>query len=260
MSTTDDLAAILKRLRLSGVLQTLELRVREATDDNLAFVEFLYRLLSDEVERREAKQLEQRLRRASFEHNKTLEDFDFVFNPGVPKTKLVDLATCHFIARRENVLLVGPTGVGKSHLAQALGHRACRMGHSVQFVSLHQMLTQLRAARGDGTYDRRLLKVTSPDLLIIDDVGLRPLVHDEPLDLYEIIRQRYERAATILTSNRALEEWHPLFGDALLASAAMDRLLHHAHVLVIEGESYRNPSRGRRRDASGPATPVRASV
>lgn len=250
MGTTDELLVLLKKLRLSGVLQTLELRTRQAVDDNTSHAEFLVRLLTDEVERRDQKQLDQRLRRASFEHKKTLEDFDFAFNSAVPKAKVIDLATCAFVERHESALIIGPTGVGKSHIAQAIGHRACRAGHTVLYVAAHDMLKQLRAARADGSHDRRMLRFTAPDLLIIDDLGLRPLSGDEPLDLYEIIRQRYERGATLITTNRAVDELAQLFGDPLLASAAMDRLLHNAHVVIIEGDSYRNPpanrSRGRR--------------
>ncbi len=246
MTPTDDLTPVLKKLRLSGTLHTLELRTRQAVDDQLAYPEFLYRLLSDEVERREAKQLDLRTRRAQFEGLKTLEDFEFSFNPKIPKAKLIDLGTCQFVVRKEAVLLVGPSGVGKSHLAQALGHRACRLGYSTLYVTANKLFGDLRAARADRSYDRKLLRLTSPALLIIDDVGLRPLRDEEPEDFYEVIRQRYERGATILTSNRALEEWPALFSDALLASAAMDRLLHHAHVIAIEGDSYRNPPPHRR--------------
>jgi DNA replication protein DnaC len=252
MSPTDDLVPLLKKLRLSGVLQSLELRTRQATDDNLAHSEFLLRLLADEVERRDAKQLQQRIRRASFEHAKTIEDFDFRFNPVVPKAKVLELATCAFVERRENVLIVGPTGVGKSHLGQALGHRACRAGFSALYAGAHEMLTSLRAARGDGSYDKRLLRFTSPELLIVDDLGLRGLTPDESGDLYEVVRRRYEHGATVITSNRDIAEWPPLFGNALLASAAMDRLLHHAHLLVIEGDSYRNPPATRSKRAHEP--------
>jgi DNA replication protein DnaC len=255
MSPIDELVPLLKKLRLSGILQTLELRTTQAAEDNLAPAEFLLRVLSDEVERRDAKMLDQRLRRASFEHRKTLEDFDFHFNPNVPKAKIIDLATCRFIDRRENVLLLGPAGVGKSHIAQALGQRACLAGHSVLYVTAHDLLKQLRAARGDGTYERRLLRFTSPHLLILDDLGLtRALTPEESIDLYDLIRLRYERGSLILTSNRAADELPAVFGDPLLSSAAMDRLLHHAHIIVIEGDSYRNPPASKRR-ARRPARP-----
>lgn len=250
MHPTEDLIPILKKLRLSGVLQTLDMRLRQAVDDDVPHSEFLLRLLTDEVERRDAKQLDTRLRKASFEHRKSLEDFDFTFNPNVPKTKIIDLAACGFVGKRENVCIVGQTGVGKSHIAQAIGHRACLAGHNVIYVPAHQMLKDLRASRADGTHERRLARYSSVDLLIIDDLGLRPLAGEEPLDLYEIIRQRYERASTMITSNRALEEWAPLFNDDLLANAAMDRLLHHVHIIEVTGASYRNPPRRSKSAAS----------
>jgi DNA replication protein DnaC len=253
MSTTDDLIPLLKKLRLSGVLQSLELRTRQAADDDLSHGEFLYRLLSDEAERRDAKQLDMRLRRASFDGARSIEDFDFAFNPKIPKSKIIDLATCSFVERHENVLLVGRAGVGKSHIAQALGQRACRAGHDVIYASAHELLTQLRAARADATHDRKMLRYTSPSLLIIDDLGLRPLVGDEPIDLYDIIRQRYEHGSTIITSNRAIEEWAPLFGDLLLASAALDRLLHHAHIIEMDGDTFRNPPPAKRAKPNGAA-------
>ena len=246
MSIKDDLVPVLKKLRLSGVLKTLDLRIKEAVEGDVSHADFVLRVYCDEVERRESKQLEQRMRRASFDSTKRIEDFEWSFNPKIPKAKIVDLATCHFVEKAENVLLIGPAGVGKSHLAQAIGERACRAGHSVGYVSAHKMLSTLRASRADQSYDRKMLRYTAPDLLIVDDLGLRPLEGEEPIDLYEVIRQRYERGAMIVTSNRALEEWYPLFLDDLMASAAMDRLLHHSHIVVIEGHSFRNPPKGRK--------------
>jgi DNA replication protein DnaC len=243
MGTLDDLVPVLKKLRLSGVMKTLDLRKRQALEDNLGHEEFLYRLFQDEVERRDSKQTEVRMRRANFETTKRLEDFEFTFNPKIPKQRIVDLAACHFVDKHANVLLIGPTGVGKSHLAQAIGERACRAGSSVLFIAAQRLFAQLRGSRADQSYEKKLLRFTTPDLLIVDDLGIRPLERDEPLDLYEIIRARYEVGSMILTSNRALEEWYGLFPDDLMASAAMDRLLHHAEVVVLEGQSYRNPAR-----------------
>lgn len=241
MKAADQLVPVLKRLKLGGVMQTLDLRVRQAVEDDVDHHEFLYRVLNDELERRDAKALERRVRQACFDRQKTLDDFDYSFNPKLPKNIIVDLGTCRFIDRKENVVFVGPAGVGKSHVAQALGHRACRAGHRVHYAAAHQLLSELRAARADHTWQKRIEQLASMDLLIIDDLGLRPLAPDEPIDLYEVIRRRYERGSTILTSNRDIKEWYALFGDPLLASSAMDRLLHHCEVVVMEGDSYRNP-------------------
>ena len=148
---------------------------------------------------------------------------------------------CHFVDRHENVLFIGPAGVGKSHLAQALGHRAVRRGHEVLFLTAPKLFSELRSGRGDGSYERRLARFTDVDVLILDDLGLMPLRGDEPADLYELIRLRYERKSIVITSNRGASEWPGVFGDPLLASAAVDRLRHHAHILEIDGPSYRDP-------------------
>lgn len=246
MTGTDDLVPVLKRLKLGPVLQTLDLRVEQAAKESLDPLEFLFRVLHDEVERRDSKNLQDRLERAGFEHDKTLEGFNWQFNPQIQKSKIVDLATCLFIERKENILFIGPAGVGKSHLAQALGHRAVRRGHDVLFLTAARFFAHLREGRGDGSYEKRLAKLVSIDVLILDDFLLTPLRGDEPGDLYELIRLRYERAPLIVTSNRDDKEWTSVFGDALLATAAVDRLLHHAHVVEIDGPSFRNQRRGRK--------------
>lgn len=241
MIGTEDLNRVLRRLKLSGVLQTLEVRQQQAVEDNLDASEFLFRVLQDELDRRDGKKLQERLARAGFENERTLEVFNWAFNPKVPKSRIVDLSTARFVDQAENILFIGPAGVGKSHLAQALGHRAVRRGHETVFVTAPRMFAELRAGRGDGTYERRLARYCDVALLIIDDLGLMPLRGDEPADLYEIIRLRYEKRSMIITSNRSAAEWPGVFGDPLLASAAVDRLRHHAHIIEIDGPSFRDP-------------------
>lgn len=234
----------LKSLRLSGILETLEVRNGQAIDDKLAYVEFLERLLEDEIDRRAQKQLALRVRRAGFAGDKALEGFDWSFNPSINRQQILDLATGQWIARKECALIVGPSGVGKSHLAQALGQEACRRGYDVLFIALSKLLGHLGGGRADGTYERRLAGYQRPDLLIIDDFGLRPLKGNEPEDLYEVINQRYERASILVTSNRDYGEWPEAFGqNPLLAAAALDRLAHRAHLITITGRSFRAQDR-----------------
>ena len=152
---------------------------------------------------------------------------------------MLDLSTCSFVRQKHNVLICGPTGVGKTHLAQALTHEACRRGYTALFVNTYKMLQHIRGGRADGTLERRLQTYLRPDLLALDDFGLRPLPPSGPEDLYDIINERYERGTILLTSNRAPEEWPDLFGDPLLASAGLDRLTHRAHIVVITGASFR---------------------
>lgn len=239
MHINHQLVPKLKSLRLSGILETLDVRNRQAIEEKLSHVEFLQRLLEDEVERRAAKQLALRLRRASFDRDKTLEGFDFAFNVSINRQQVFDLATCRFVERHEAVLICGPTGVGKSHLAQALGHEACRRGFDVLFTTATRMLAHLNGGRADGTYEKRLAGYVRPDLLILDDFGLKALPAPGPEDLYEVINERYEKRSLIVTSNRAFSEWPEMFANPLLASAALDRLAHNAHQIVIKGNSFR---------------------
>ena len=195
--------------------------------------------MEDEVERRNQKQLSLRLRRSGLDATKTMESFDFQFNASINRQEIYDLATCRYVERAEGIWLVGPAGVGKSHLAQALGHEAVRRGYDVLFLRTSRMLNHLNGGRADSSYEKRLLTYLRPDVLILDDFGLKPMRPPASEDLYEVIDGRYQKGATILTTNRAFSEWLELFDQAVLGSAALDRLAHGATQLVLTGESYR---------------------
>jgi DNA replication protein DnaC len=250
-----ELSPQLKRLRLSGILDTLEVRNQQAVGEQWSYIEFLSRLVTDEVERRAAKQLALRLRRAQVDTTKTLEAFDFDFNPTLNRRQVYDLATCEFLRQKRNCLVVGQTGVGKTHLAQALSHEAARRGFDVVFTTAHRMLLHLAAARAEGTYERRLAAYVKPDLLVLDDFGLKQLPPSGPDDLYDVIDGRYERRSLLVTSNRAPEEWSDVLGHPLLANAALDRLLDRAHIVTITGRSYRLA--GRKTDDTDETAPER---
>ena len=245
----DDLALLrpkLARLKLSGMLDTLNERLQQALAEKWSYTQFLDTLLTDEAERRDFKQLARRLTKSGLAPDKTLETFDFSFNPRIHAPTLRELATCRFVQRAENVFLVGPSGVGKSHAAQALGHIACRKGYEVTYERTSVLFDWIHAGRGDATYQRRLRKVGSVALLVLDDFGLKPLPEHQQQDLYEVICNRYERHATVITSNRDFNEWPQVFANPLMASAAMDRLVHRAVKIVMQGKSYRMDSFVRR--------------
>jgi len=233
----------LRQLRLSGMVESLEERAELAREQKLTPLEFLAMLLDDEIDRRQRHIREQREREAGFENTKFLSQFDFSAVPMLDRSLVLEMSTCRFILEKQNWLVCGPTGVGKSHLATAIGYEAIKRGMRVLSFSTHDLLTDLFAARADGTYRRRMQKIASCDLLILDDFGLKPVQADGAEDLYDIIHRRYERGSIIMTSNRSPSEWPELFGDGLLSSAALDRLTHHARVTIITGESYRQRHR-----------------
>jgi DNA replication protein DnaC len=256
MEMTHQLIPFLKRLRMSGILDTLEVRNRQAIDQQWTYVEFLARLLEDETQRREQKQLALRIRRASINTTKTLEGFDFNFNPSINRQQILDLATCGYIEQKQNLLICGPTGVGKSHVSQALTHEACRRGYTALFINTYRMLRHINGGRADGSWEKRLQTYLKSDLLVLDDFGLKALQPPSPDDLYDVINGRYEKGSIILTSNRAPDEWPDLFGNPLLASAGLDRLNHNAHVVVITGSSFR----GQRSPSLTKEVPIEASA
>ena len=233
----------LKLLRLTGMLQTLPVRIKQAEESNSGYLDFLMTLLEDEYERRQSGSLLKRLKKAGFEAEKTLEGFDFAFNPQIPAKKIKQLANCAYIDNRENIFLLGPVGVGKSHIAQALGHIACRMGYDVLYTKAAKMFRYLNGGRADNSWETRIKRHTAADLLIIDDFGLKPLIPIQSDDLYEVINERYMKKSIIFTSNRSIEDWQGLFPDPIIANSAMDRIAHNAHQIVMTGESYRNKGR-----------------
>ena len=241
MNPMPDLSPMLKQLRLSGILDSLETRNREAIQNKLAYPEFLALLIGDEIARREQKKLQTRLRRANFRTHKTLEDFDFDFNPKINRALIQELASARFIDEKVAVLIAGPCGTGKSHIAQAIGHAAVRQGRDVLFTSQSQLLGSLHAARATDSFDRKFQNLVRVPLLIIDDFGLKPLrpPHDE--DFHDLVAERYERAATVITSNLDFGEWGDAFPNQLLGAATLDRLRHGAYRVVLDGKSYRSP-------------------
>ena len=249
---THPLLPKLRQLRLSGILQTLDLRAAQATERQLSPVEFFALLLDDELERRGQQRLVHNMSLSGCNSLKTLANFDFLAAPGVDRALIQDLATCAFIPRHENILLCGPTGVGKSHLANALAVEALKRNFRVLSRPTHRLLNDLYTARASSANPRLMARTLRCDLLVLDDFGLQTLSAQAVQDLYEIITERYERGSLIITSNRAFEEWAEIFNNDLLASAALDRLTHHAHTLVIRGDSFRQ--RSRKKDPLSPPT------
>jgi DNA replication protein DnaC len=200
-------------------------------------------VLQDEIDRRDQSNLQLRLKRACFTEEFTLESFDWDAPVSFDRNRIRDLFGLSFLQRKQDVLFMGPVGVGKTFLASALGHAACRAGRHVLFLRADVLFKQLRQARADYTHEKVLRRLLVPDLLIVDDFGLRRLDTVSSNDIYEIIVERHKRASTIITSNRAVEEWIPLFDDPILAQSALDRLAHNAYHVVIEGDSYRRQQR-----------------
>jgi DNA replication protein DnaC len=230
----------LGQLRLGGMAAVLQTRLQQAQSESMPPIDLISCLISDELTRRSDRLLERRRKQASFRDvHKALDNFDFTFNPKMNRSLVFDLATGAFITRREDALFLGPGGTGKSHLAQAIGHAAIQQGHRVLYRETHVLLEQLADAVVDGTRKQYMESITSVPLLIIDDFGMRKLPHTAAEDLLEIVMRRYERASTLLTSNRPVEDWGKVLGDNAAVSSMLDRLLHHGHVLKCGPRSWR---------------------
>ena len=230
----------LRKLRLSGMAAVLETRLQQAQVQHLAPVDLVSALVNDELQRRQDRLLERRRKQARFrDAERTLDGFDFTFNTKLHRALVFELATGRFIAQREDALFLGPPGTGKSHLAQAIGHAAIQQGYRVLYREAHTLLEELTDATLAGTRKAYLADLATVPLLIIDDLGMRKLAHTAAEDLLELIMRRYERASTILTSNRPVDDWGKLLGDTAAVTALLDRLLHHAHILKCGPRSWR---------------------
>ncbi len=230
----------LRKLRLGGMASTLEVRLLEAQSEKQAPIDLVSALVSDELVRRQDRLLDRRLKKARFrDPDKTLDGFDFGFNKQLPRKLIFELATGRFVEKCEDVLLLGPPGTGKSHLVQAIGTAAVHQGHQVYYREAHALIEELLDATLDDRRRKHMQDLESVPLLIIDDLGMRKLPPTAAEDLLEIIMRRYERASTILTSNRPIEDWGKVLGDNAAVTAMLDRLLHHAHVLKMGPRSWR---------------------
>ncbi len=242
-----ELQRALRQLRCSGMAAGLETRLLEAQTAKLAPIDFLSTLVQDELLRRQDRLLERRVKQAGFrDRGKTLDTFDFDFNKKMNRRLVFELATGRFVTQHEDGLLQGPPGTGKSHLAQAIGFAVIQQGHRVLYREAHILLEELADAQLAGTRKQYVTQVTAVPLLLIDDLGMRRLPHTAAEDLLEIVMRRYEKASTLLTSNRPVEDWGKLLGDTAAVAALLDRLLHHAHVLTCGPRSWRTRLQGER--------------
>jgi DNA replication protein DnaC len=229
----------LKKLRLPAMIEMLDSYVKQAASNSMSYMDFLSGLVSEEVRHKDQRAVQSRIKSARFPVLKSLNDFDYAFQPSVNRKKLEELSSLRFIDNRENILFLGPPGVGKTHLAIGFGVQACESGYKVLFTTLNDMVSVLMASMADNSFPSKLRTFVQPSLLIVDEVGYLPVSKEGANFLFQVVAKRYETGSIILTSNKSFADWGEILGDSVIASAVLDRLLHHATVFSIRGESYR---------------------
>jgi len=229
----------LKNLKLSGVVKTVEVRNEQAIKEKLSYMEFLELLIEDELTNRKDNSYKKRFQKAHFPFTKTVEEYDFNFQPTLNHQEIYNLATCEFIRKKENIVFIGPPGTGKTHLSVSIGIKALQQGYKVIFTTVSDMMSALFESKADNSYAQKLKYYLSCDLLILDELGFRKLNEQIVDQFYEIVSQRYEKGSLIITSNKTFDEWGHIFWDSILVSAILDRIVHHCHLVLIKGESFR---------------------
>lgn len=229
----------LKTLKLAGVVKSLESRNRYALDNKISYIEFLEMIIEDEYVNRKANSFNRRFSKSKLNTQKTLDNFSFSYQPEIDKKLISELAACRFINEKKNIVLMGKPGTGKTHIANAIGVEAIKQGYKVKFIHINDLIEKLQIAKADGTYHFSLKEFLKPELIILDEIGFKKIPKEGLDDFFEIIRRRYETGSIIITTNRNFEDWGNVFGDYVIASAIVDRIVHHAFIIKITGDSYR---------------------